>query len=94
MVVASISIFEFWFLWVIVFCAREVSLGVLWSILGCFRWFFSVSEAPLGSREGPLGSLWGSLGAVWASLGGRVAFWLPPGVGSGKIREILGGMLA
>ena len=57
MVVASISLFEFWFLQVVVFCVREVSLGVLWSILGCFGRFFWVPEAPLGSREGPLGSL-------------------------------------
>ena len=63
--------------------------GAFWVALGGF---FSVSEAPLGSREGPLGSLWGSLG-VGVSLGGRVAFCVPPGVGSGKIREILGGIL-
>ena len=61
---------------------------------GALGGFFSVSEAPLGSREGPLGSLWGSLGGVGASLGGRVAFCVPPGVGSGKIRVILEGILA
>ena len=66
------------------------SFGAFWVALGGF---FSVSEAPLGSREGPLGSLWGSLGGVGVSLGGRVAFCVPPGVGSGKIREILGDML-
>ena len=67
------------------------SFGAFWAALGGFFW---VSEAPLGSREGPLGSLWGSLGGVGVSLGGRVAFCVPPGVGSGKIREILGGILA
>ena len=66
------------------------SFGALWAALGRF---FSVSGAPLGSREGPLGSLWGSLGGVGVSLGGRVAFCVPPGVGSGKIWEILGDIL-
>ena len=93
MVVASISLFEFWFLWVVVFCAREVSLDVLWSILGCFGWFLFGSLFSFGSRKGPLGSLWGSLGGVGVSLCGRVAFCVPPGVGSGKIREILGDIL-
>ena len=58
-----------------------------------FGSFFLVSEGPLGSREGHFGSLLGVLGGCWASAGGHVAFWLAPGTGSGKIREILGGIL-
>ena len=62
-------LFEFWFLWVVVFCAREVSLEVLWRILGCFGWFF-------------FGSLWLLLGLVrvpWAAFGVLGGCWGVPG---------------
>ena len=95
MFVASISLFECWFFWVVVlgsFCAREASLGssgAFWVALGGF---FRFSGALLGSCGNPLGSLRGPMGVLGASLGGRVAFWLAPGAGSVKIREFLGGI--
>ena len=94
MVVASISLFEFWFLWVVVFCAREVPLEVLWSILGCFGWFlFGSLRLLLGLVRVP----WAAfrvLGGCWGVPGRSCGFLCPSRVGSGKIREIVGGILA
>ena len=55
--------------------------GFLWVV---FVWMVvGVPWAAFGGPRGVLG----------ASLGDRVAFWLAPGAGSGKVWEIRGGMI-
>ena len=82
MVVASISLFEFWFLWVVVFCAREASLGVLWSIFGGF------SVAFFGS----LRFLWGLERVPWAAFGGPWGCSGVPGRSCGFLCPSRGGL--